>query len=110
MTKKQDLSIPKGMKVKKPAREPDHISKRGVPYWWAPDWVRDINGTIGRIIPIKTKNGDVDLNMLSKDGGISYIQGSIQREFKKWHEDQQLDAILLGLDEDDIIATQWTYE
>jgi hypothetical protein len=107
---KNNLSIPKGMKVKKPGTEPHMISKRGVPYWFAPYWVRDLAGNIGRIIPLKTKSGDVELNMLSKDGSVSYIQGSIQKEFKKWHEDQQLDAILLGLDEDDIIATQWEYE
>lgn len=104
-----ELSIPKGKKVKKPYREPDMVSKRGVPYWFGPDWVRDLNGSIGRIIPLK--NGEsVALNMLSKDGNTSFIQGSIQDEFLKWHEDRQLDAILLGFDEDKIIDTHWEYE
>lgn len=105
-----NLAIPKGKSVKKPVREPDMISKRGVPYWFGPDWVRDLNGSISRVIPIKNKNGSVDLSLLSKDGNISYIQGSIQREFHQWHEDRQLDAILLGFDEDSIIDTQWVYE
>lgn len=109
-----DLSIPKKKKVKKPHREPDMISKRGVPYYFGPDWVRDLNGSIGRVIPIKTvpKNGEpyVTLNMLSKDGNVSEILGSIQKEFHTWHEDRQLDAILLGFDEDKIIDTQWEYE
>jgi hypothetical protein len=105
-----DLAIPKGKKVKKPAREPDMISKRGVPYFFGPDWVRDLNGTIGRIIPLKMRDGTVQLYMLSKDGSKSYIQGSIQQEFLKWHEDRQLDAILLGFDEDSIIDTEWVYE
>jgi len=89
------------------------VSKRGVPYWFGPDWVRDLNGTVGRVIPMKYKFGKeegVMLNMLSKNGNISVIQGSIQDEFLKWHLDQQLDAILLGFDEDQIIATQWCYE
>jgi hypothetical protein len=112
MTTEKDLSVPKGMRVKKPHREPDMISKRGVPYFFGPDWVRETNGTIGRIIALKDKNNPerVDLHMLSKDGNISYIQGSIQQEFKQWLEDRQLDAILLGFDEDDIILTAWNYE
>jgi hypothetical protein len=106
---KSDLTLPKGKKVKKPAREPDMTSKRGVPYWFGPEWVRDQNGTIGRIVPLK-KKGKVELNMLSKDGNVTYIQGSIQEEFRAWHEDRAIDAILLGVDEDDIIATNWEYE
>ena len=104
-----ELAIPRGKRVKKPYREPDMLSKRGVPYWFGPDWVRNLNGTVGRIIPIK-KGEHVELHMLSKDGNVSYIQGSIQQEFIKWHLDAQLDAILLGFDEDKIIATQWLYE
>jgi hypothetical protein len=34
--------------------------------------------------------------MLSKSGSLSYIQGSIQQEFKDWHDDRQIDYILLG--------------
>jgi hypothetical protein len=101
-------AIPKKHKVKKPAREPDMISKRGVPYWFGPDWVRDLNGTIGRVKPVKTKNGP-ELHMVAKDGNLSYIQGSIQQEFVSWHEDRQLDYILLGGDEDDIIECRWEY-
>lgn len=104
------LALPKGKKVKKPLRDPDMRSKRGVAYWFAPEWVRDLNGTTCRIIPLKTKNGDVELNMLAKNGNVSFIQGSIQREFKDWHIDRQIDHILLGVDEDEIIATDWEYE
>lgn len=105
------LAIPKGKKVKKPTREPDMLSKRGVPYWFGPDWVRDLNGTICRIVPLIHRDDSVALYMLPKTGGQpSYIEGSIQKEFLKWHEDRQIDAILLGLDESSIIATSWEYE
>lgn len=103
------LALPKGKSVKKPFREPDMISKRGVPYWFGPEWVRG-EGTIGRIVALKNKNGGVDLNTVSKEGNVTYIQGSIQREFHDWHEDRQIDAILLGIDEDEIIETAWEYE
>ena len=93
-------------KLSEPDRSPDYRSKRGVPYWWTPEWVRNLNGTICRIIPLK-KNDDVELHMLSKEGTLSYIQGSIQKEFKKWHEDNQIDYILLGMDEDDLIKPDW---
>lgn len=102
------LALPKGMSVKLPHREPDMVSKRGVPYWFAPEWSRNLNGTVGRIVPLK-KNGSVQLHLLSKEGNASFIQGSIQDEFLRWHEDQQIDCILLGIDEDDIIATNWEY-
>lgn len=104
------LAVPKGFKVKKPIREPDMISKRGVPYWFGPEWVRELHGGMSRVIPLRESNGSVGLNILGKDGNITYIQGSIQQEFLKWHEDRMLDAILLSLDEDDIIVTQWEYE
>lgn len=103
------LSIPKGKKVKLPNREPDMHSKRGIPYWFGPDWVRDTNGSVNRIIPIKVE-GDVHLHMLSKDGHSCYIRGSIQEEFKRWHEDNQIDCILLGMDEDELLLTNWEYE
>lgn len=48
--------------------------------------------------------------MLSKEGNVTYIQGSIQGEFHAWHQDRQIDAILLGVDEDEIIETAWEYE
>lgn len=105
------LAIPKGKKVKKPLRDPDMLSKRSIPYWFSPEWVRIQSGSVGRIIPIKNnKSGQVALHMLSKDGNITYIQGSIQREFHDWHQDRQIDCILLGVDEDEIIETGWEYE
>lgn len=94
-------ALPKNKKVARPGREPDMISKRGVPYWFAPEWVRDLNGTMGRIAPIK--NGkSTDLYMVSKDGNESYIQGSIQKEFQKWHLDREIDFILLGMELDEL--------
>jgi len=96
----------KKSKVERPMRDPDHKSKRGVPYWWAPEWVRATSASetsYGKIAAVKEKNGEVNLYMKSKDGDHSYIQGSIQREFQKWHEDRQIDYILLGIDLDDII-------
>lgn len=123
----------KKLKVTRPNRDPDHHSKRGVPYWWAPEWVRGTSadmiydepvvpvslalpvsimmsdgryviptGSYGRIHAVKEK-GDVNLYMKSKDGKLSYIQGSIQKEFKRWHEDRSIDYLLLGLDPDEII-------
>lgn len=51
MAKKgSSLALDKDKKVKRPDREPDMVSKRGVPYWFEPEWVRDTNGTIGRIV------------------------------------------------------------
>lgn len=97
MKKGKSLALPKDKVVAKPLREPDMLSKRGVPYWFAPEWVRDLNGTIGRIAPIK--NGkSVDLYMVSKDGNETYIQGSIQEEFQAWHLDREIDFILLGME------------
>lgn len=86
-------------------RPHDYTSKRGVNYWWAPEWIRDLNGSACKIRPIKDKRtGDVELHMESKDGKkLSYIQGSIQREFKKWHEDRSIDYLLLGEDADEIL-------
>jgi hypothetical protein len=100
MSKKKSYVEPE-----KPMRPPDHTSKRGVPYYWSPEWVRDLNGTITRIKPIKEKNGEVNLYMLSKAGKLSYIQGSIQSEFKQWHEDRSIDYLLLGVDQDELLET-----
>lgn len=100
------LAVPKGMKVKIPDRAPDYRSARGVPYWFAPDWIRADGG---RIKPIK-KGDYVDLYMLSKSGNLTYIQGRIQDAFWKWHEDEGIDCILLGIDPDDILLTDWNYE
>lgn len=123
-------------KVSRPNRDPDHYSKRGVPYWWAPEWIRGtaadsiydrmvvpVSSSIpvsipmadgrfiiptanyGRIHAIKEKN-DVNLYMKSKEGKLTFIQGSIQAEFKRWHEDRAIDYILLGMDPDEIIAQE----
>lgn len=105
-----DLALLTNKKVKKPVREPDMVSKRGVPYWFSPEWVREANGSMSRIKPIKVNEHKVDLYMISKSGNSSYIQGSIQDEFHSWHEDNQIDCILLGVDEDEILATDWEYE
>jgi hypothetical protein len=84
--------------VQRPLRDPDHISKRGVYYWWAPEWVRGTSSANTTFVKIKAilKNGDVDLHMVSKDGNMTHIQGSIQQEFKDWHDDRQIDYIILG--------------
>lgn len=105
-----NLAVPKGKKVKKPLREPDMFSKRGIPYWFHPEWVRNLNGHIGRVIAIKDRRGGVNLHMLAKNGNVNYIEGSIQREFHDWHTDRQIDAILLGIDEDQLIEVAWQYE
>lgn len=108
MSKK--LAIPKGKKVAQPKREVDHVSKRGVNYWFAPDWVREVGGGYGRIKPIKDVHDNVYLYMLSKDGNLSCIRGSIQTAFINWHEDNEIDYILLGMNEDDILITDWDYK
>ena len=108
----KELELPKGKKVVKPLREPDMLSKRGVPYWFGPEWVRDTNGTVGRIKPIKNFYNNVyiiELHMVSKTGNVTFIQGSIQDEFMAWHEDSEIDCILLGLEEDEILLTDWEY-
>lgn len=103
------MSKKKPKPVSKPLREPDHMSKRGVPYWWSPEWVRATSAdaiSFGRIKAVKNKSEDVDLYMWSKDGNLVYIQGSIQQEFKKWHLDRQIDYILLGGDPDSILESE----
>lgn len=106
MAKKgKSQALPKDKKVKRPDREPDMISKRGVPYWFDPEWVRDTNGTIGRIAPIKAGKS-VDLYSVSKDGNETYIQGSIQQEFQAWHLDREIDFILLGMELGDL-KVEW---
>jgi len=85
-------------------RPHDYMSKRKIRYWWAPEWIRDLNGSASKIRPIKDKKtGEVNLHMESKAGNLTYIQGSIQHEFRQWHEDRKIDYLLLGEDEDDII-------
>jgi len=84
--------------VQRPLRDPDHISKRGVHYYFAPEWVRgtsSANDRFGKIKAIR-ENEDASLYMLSKEGKLTYIQGSIQKEFKDWHTSRQIDYILLG--------------
>jgi hypothetical protein len=86
--------------VEKPSRDPDHVSKRGVHYWWSPEWVRGTsysNTSFGRIKAIKEGN-NVNLYMLSKEGKLKYIEGSIQREFKDWHEARKIDYFFLADD------------
>lgn len=95
-------------KLEKPLRDHDHLSKRGVKYWFAPEWIRATSSaetSYQKIVAIKN-NGDVDLHMKAKSGSTTYIQGSIQKEFKKWHEDRSIDYILLGMDPDEIIARE----
>jgi hypothetical protein len=93
-------------KVTRPLRDQDYTSKRGVYYWFAPEWIRGTSGSntsFGKIKAIKEKDGEVNLYMQSKDGHVTYIQGSIQQEFRKWHEDRSIDYILLGENPDDIL-------
>src|ERR1035437_5501194 len=102
--------------VERPLRDPDHVSKRGVNYWWSPEWTRatsSANDKFGKIKAVleracKSRGNNsthdkccqclitVNLYMVSKDGNMTYIQGSIQQEFKDWHDDRQIDYILLG--------------
>lgn len=103
----------KNSSVQRPLRDPDHISKRGVPYWWAPEWTRATSSaatSFQKVKAIKEPSckgyntghkkcqcpNTVNLYMVSKDGNLTYIQGSIQQEFKDWHDDRQIDYILLG--------------
>lgn len=60
-----------------------------------------MNGKALKIRPIR-KGDDVELHMESKDGNLTYIQGSIQKEFKQWHLDREIDYILLGEEPEDI--------
>jgi hypothetical protein len=84
--------------IERPLRDPDHVSKRGVPYWWAPEWTRATSSSENSYQKIKAilKKNTVDIYMVSKVGNLTYIQGSIQQEFKDWHDDRQIDYILLG--------------
>ena len=101
------LKLAKDKVVKKPDREPDHYSKRGITYWRAPEWVRGSGNGYGRIMFNK---GSLGLHMLSKDGNSTYIRGSIQVEFQEWHEDNEIDYILLGMDYGDLQLEDWEYE
>jgi hypothetical protein len=95
--------------VEKPYRDPDHVSKRGVFYWFSPDWVRGTSGTnssFGKIRAVKEKGNEVNLYIKSQSGNLSYIQGSIQQEFKDWHIDRSIDYILLGIDLDELIREE----
>ncbi len=94
-TKKKTQKIPPPAT---PLRDPDHVSKRGVNYWFSPEWVRCTNSsntTYGRIKAIK-QQGTVRLYMQSKDGNLNYIQGSIQSEFIQWHEQRKIDYFFLA--------------
>lgn len=81
-----------------PLRDPDHVSKRGVNYWFSPEWVRcndSSNTTYGRIKAIK-ESGAVNLYMQSKEGKLNFIKGSIQQEFKDWHEARKIDYFFMA--------------
>lgn len=104
MTTKKKLSPKKIPPPQAPLRDPDHVSKRGVNYWWSPEWVRCTNSSntkYGRIKAIKERN-TVNLYMQSKDGNLNYIQGSIQQEFKEWHEQRKIDYFFLASDPDEL--------
>ena len=116
-----ELAVPKGKNVKRPACEPDMVSKRGVPYWFGPNWVRHSGKSPGRILPVDNGEGHVSLYMLSKTGNLSFIQGSIQWEFRQWHaenklntipwrEDMGVDCMLLGVSPEDLLQSDWEYE
>src|SRR5579872_3790599 len=92
--------------IERPKRSADYVSARGVEYWWSEEWVRSLNGTIGRIKPLKY-NGDVHLHLVSKDGNATYLRGRIQKAFKQWHIDRQIDYMLLGVDEDVDLTPEW---
>jgi hypothetical protein len=98
--------------IEKPKRDCDYRSERGVEYYWAPEWVRSQHGTVGRIKPIKTVDAqgittDVNLYMVARDGNCTYIRGRIQKAFKQWHIDRQIDYLLLGVDEDTDLTPEW---
>lgn len=96
---------PKYVPPSPPLRDPDHVSKRGVNYWWSPDWVRctdSSNTKYGRIKAVRNKDKTVDLYMESKEGNLNYIQGSIQKEFKDWHEARKIDYFFLASDPDEL--------
>lgn len=81
-----------------PLRDPDHVSKRGVNYWFSPEWVRGTdssNTRYGRIKAIK-EYGTVRLYMQSKEGNLTFIQGSIQQEFIDWHTQRKIDYFFLA--------------
>ena len=116
-----ELAVPKGKNVKRPTRKPDMLSKRGIPYWFGPEWVRHSGKNPGRILPVADDYGNVRLHMLSKGGNLSYIQGSIQDEFYYWHqenqlntipwrEDMEVDCLLLGVSPEDLLQSDWEYE
>lgn len=45
--------------------------------------------------------------MVSKDGNITYIRGRIQKAFRQWHIDRQIDYLLLGVDEETDLTPDW---
>lgn len=113
------LAIPKGKAVSAPTRGYDIISKRGCRYWFGPEWTRDVGKGYGRILPVAIHSG-VALHMLSKDGKLSYIRGSIQLGFMGWHhenkdnivpwrQDFEVDCLLLGMEPADLLLSDWLY-
>jgi hypothetical protein len=82
--------------IERPQREPDLVSKRGVHYWFGPEWIRCLNGsntTFGRIAAQEGEHGGT-LYSLSKTGNMTYIQGSIQHEYRQWYQ-SRLDYFFL---------------
>lgn len=109
MSKKKAANVKKV--ISQPVRDHDHVSKRGVKYWWSPEWVRGTNSdntSFGKIKAVKEKDGFASLYMKSKDGNLTYIQGSIQQEFREWHNnkfgeaDNWIDFILAGGNPEDL--------
>ena len=65
----------KNTPIQRPLRDPDHLSKRGVPYWWAPEWTRATSSaatSFGKIKAILEKN-TVNLYMVSKEGNRQLV-------------------------------------
>lgn len=115
------LALPKGKVVRRPTRKHDMVSKRGCRYWFGPEWVRDVGKGYGRILPVATADRGVVLHMLSKDGNLSNIRGSIQDEFYSWNvdnkdsiipwrDDFEVDIVLLGLKPADLLLSDWEYD
>ena len=74
-----------------------------------------MNGKAGRIKPVRSKNNDeeADLYMVAKNGNCSYIEGSIQRDFQRWHDENGIDLLMYiihGIEDEDPLETNWEYE
>ncbi len=115
------LVLPKDQEIVQPSRIADHVSHRGVLYWWAPDWVRYSPGkksAFGRVLPVRLKaNESVFLHSLSQSGNLTLIKGRIQHAFqvwyilnkdvKVWNEDMSFDCLILDEDPRDVLEINW---